>query len=297
MSHLLADSRMRNRVAKTAALFLIIVYILTSPSSAAAEFKKKVMVAPFQNPPNWSGSYNPGEWLADLVKNKIIAKGNYRIVAPAPAMKSDDGKVEEKPSVVSKEAVLPGQIIMRGQILSVKSSAQSSGKGKLEDYTELEAEVTLLDPKSNRVYAAKKIKVDARREKQSAAKPLSLDDPAFFESSLGVALDSLANGASALLNEVSRQMPFEADIIDVNEKKNEVVINIGSNDGVRPFDKFLVVFPLRYYRDPFSRVDLGDLFTQVGVIKTTDVQGNVARAQILAGAEIKTGNLVRAAIK
>lgn len=320
-------SDMRDLAVKTAAMFLLV--ILCFPNDAVAGFKKKVAIEPFQNPANWAGLYDPGVLLAEMIKSKIVADGSYRIVSQMAEMKpgedkeepkpivemmveptkvtdaapmQEKAKMEEKPSSVARELIQPGQVVVIGRILTLQSKTLTSGKGKnplVEELAELEAEVTLLNPKNNRVFAVKKFKADAKREKQKATEPPVLNDPSFLQSSTGAVMESFAKNAYMFFNEVLSGLPFEADIIGVDEKTNEVIINVGANDGVRVFDTFSVYHPvysahkpMRYYRDPLSHTDLGDLLMPMGIIKATDVQGNVARAQILAGAEIKTGNLV-----
>lgn len=271
-------------------------------NNADADLKKKVMVEPFQNPPNWTESFDPGKTLTEMVVNELKNGENYRLILETNSVSPDDmeGKVVTdamKPKdeqVLAKEQRPTAQVSVRGRLLAVKSKEVPTGVGKgkkeiIEKHTEIEAEITLVNSKSGKVIAWKKILKEAMREKRRFE---LMDESPFHGSAFESPMKLLAKDAGEFISQELKALPFEATIVWMDAKKNEVIINAGINDGVHEFDLLTVHLDPSQERDPHTQADLGDQL-QVGVIKTEHVQGDFSRAQILAGATLKTGNLVR----
>lgn len=285
----------------TRAAIIVILFGLYI-NNAEADLKKKVMVEPIQNPPNWTESFDPGSLITEKIINTLKEGDNYRLIAKAnmvppevtaeketsETMKPKDGQA------LTKEMRPVAQVSIRGRLLAVKSNEQPTGVGKgkkefIERSTEIEAEISLLNTMSGKVIAVKKIIKKAKIEKRRFE---LMDEPAFHDSTFERTMKSLVKDTSEFLTQELKSLPFEANIIWIDDKKNEVIINAGANDGVRELDLLTVHLGPSQERDPRTQADLGDKL-QLGVIKTDNVQGDLSRAQILAGATLKTGNLVR----
>ncbi len=107
-------------------------------------------------------------------------------------------------------------------------------------------------------------------------------------------MELVAKDVLYFIRETLSTMPFDADIVEVDEKSNLVVINAGAKDGVQLYDSFKVYWVVNRYQDNGTQVDLGDRLMPMGVIKIETLQDDFAVARIMVGNKIKAGSLIRA---
>mgnify|MGYP006425186759 FL=1 len=82
--------------------------------------------------------------------------------------------------------------------------------------------------------------------------------------------------------------------IDMNENtENEILINIGYNNGVRVGDLFNVYAMGINMHDPYTGSDVGDIYVKAGVIQISNTGAGHAIAQSIAGNDYKPGFLIQ----
>jgi hypothetical protein len=127
-------------------------------------------------------------------------------------------------------------------------------------------------------------------------------------SSMDSALNSLKTAVSKFVSEKIDYLPLEGEIISTKRKKNvgksgikinsieeEILVNIGSSNGVSIGDLFQVYAVGLGLSDPYTGADLGDVYVKVGVIKILKTWEGTAKAMRLVGNNFEIGSLVRSA--
>lgn len=321
---------MQNKIIKSInILFLIHCLIEFSSTDACAGLKKKIGIEPFQNPSNWSDSYNPGNAMAGLII-KSLSSSEFRLVPVAswlPMVAKDElkeiasvdedvkkiclpkiidstdckidpkaesmDKDDEKPEI--KKARHPAQIVVQGRIMNLnKKYLPGATKGAMSvEQVELDVEILLFNPRTERIISERLFKTLANRDQQSAGENLDINNPMFRNSSIGEAMYQVTNAIMAYINQEMRKYPFDADIVWVNKDMDKVLINAGASDGMQPFELLTVYRRHNHYQDPNTKADLGDRFRQIGVIKIESVQEDFSVGRVMAGDNIETQNMVR----
>ncbi len=109
---------------------------------------------------------------------------------------------------------------------------------------------------------------------------------------MGHALRKLSNLVEEFINDILSLVPLEGDLIWVDNKNDDVMLNLGEANGINVQDVFVVMALNQDFMDPLNQSDLGDKFTRKGIIKIVEVQGRFSRAKILAGSDFVPGDLV-----
>ena len=124
-------------------------------------------------------------------------------------------------------------------------------------------------------------------------------------SSMNSALNSLKIAVSTFIAEKIDYLPLEGEIIFTKRKEiskkngkkdfieEEILVNIGSLNGVSIGDLFQVNSVGSGLSDPYTEADLGDVYVKVGVIQILQTWEGTAKAMSVAGKNFKTGFLVR----
>lgn len=300
---------MLKEIIKSINVVILILWLMGFSSiDAYAAVKKKIGIDPFQNPQNWAKSYDMGSLLYELIKREIILKDEYRLVQSVSMLTpvAEDGLQESdvdgtKGSKMSEDKKTetpisrhPAQLLVQGRVLSFSSKVLPGSKKAIsEEHTELIVEVVLFNPRTQRNVGVRYFKRDSQRE-QKPGESIDINDPLFRNSSTGAVMELVAKDALYFVQETLNATPFDADIIEVDEKSNMVVINAGAKDGVQLFDLFRVYWVTNGYHDNSTQVDLGDRLMPMGVVKIETIQDDFAVARIMAGNKFKVGSLVRA---
>lgn len=124
-------------------------------------------------------------------------------------------------------------------------------------------------------------------------------------SSMSSALNSLKIEVSKFISQKIDYLPLEGEIISTKRKEiakkngkkalieEEILVNIGSLNGVRIGDLFQVDTIGLGLSDPYTGADLGDVYVKIGVIQILQTWEGTAKAMRLAGKNFETGFLVR----
>lgn len=298
----------------TTAFLLTIGLTFFSFGTAEAGFKIKASVERFHNPPDWKEPFDPGVLVEKILKKAIGREQNFRLVSeldqmppksePAPTARektangTQTGGKENGKAMAPMQSKPSAQMWIQGKVLtfnpnSAGMSSESNGKGgRVPEIAVVEVELQIHNARTQKTVAEKRFRVSSK-EGKSPFDPAhaDFDDPAFRRTSLNVALELFGGDAVLFINSATDGLPFLADIIFVDGKKEEVIVNAGANDGVEFRDQFPIYSLRLNYTDPASHVDLGEFYTQLGAVKIKEVRDNYSRAEIIAGADIREGAL------
>ena len=102
----------------------------------------------------------------------------------------------------------------------------------------------------------------------------------------GVAIKSFEGGQMPLFRRLPKRgfNPIKKDKI--------AIINLGKANGVNVRDVFTVFSVEPKFNDPVDKIDLGDMYTRKGIIKISEVQGRLSKAEIIVGLNFVPGDLV-----
>ena len=187
-------------------------------------------------------------------------------------------------------------------------SSMASMQSKGRENAEVEVHVELVQHSTGRVLHEKSFKKNSRLGTQPfSIKKVDFTDMNGIEvlSSMNYALNSLKNEVGMFISEKIDYLPLEGEII-ANKRKEiagekgkkklvdeEILINIGSSNGVRIGDLFQVYAVGLGLSDPYTASDLGDVYVNIGVIQIVEAWEGTSKAMSLAGKNFETGFLVR----
>lgn len=199
------------------------------------------------------------------------------------------GKVPEKGSLFE----------IRGQVAKFDpDTTQNAISGVLEnekhETAELEVMIELVQNRTGRVLH----KQNFRALSNSGRRPFprGMDQSHAGElnresSSMDLALLFLVNELTSFINENISSTQLEGEIIEM--KDDEVLINLGRQNGVQVGDKFRVHSVALALGDPLTGNDLGDIYVKRGIIQVLDHFEGFSKARIIVGKNFMPGNLVR----
>ena len=186
--------------------------------------------------------------------------------------------------------------------------SMASMQSETRENAEVEVHVELVQHSTGRVLHEKTFRKISRLGTQpfSMAK-MSLTDMNRRDglNSMNTALNSLKRAVGMFISEKIDYLPLEGEIIATKRKKiagekgvknlddEEILINIGSSNGVRIGDLFQVDTVGLGLSDPYTANDLGDVYVKIGIIQILEAWEGTAKAMSLAGKNFETGFLVR----
>lgn len=290
-------------------VILVLGFFLTGlPGSAQADYKKRVSIVPFENPPGWKSESNPGALISDMIKNWLDASDHFQMISLAgyslPKTKIAAKKVKSKKNNGIKK--YPGQVLIKGRVLkfpegsiSLKEAPGTISTKSVLTWPEIDIEIILQDTHTGKIIQTQWLRSSAVDLSKHVILPKSLErlrSRAGEYNSLGKTLTHLASQSFFFIDQSLRMIPFEFDVVSVDKKEEKVLLNIGKHNGIEIGEMFDVYSLGPGLKDPMSGEDLGNHFTRMGVIKIQMVREKHAEAEIMVGADIEEGLLVRSKI-
>ncbi|CCQ91574.1 exported hypothetical protein [Nitrospina gracilis 3/211] len=289
-------------------VFAFLAMSLAFLTEAEAYYLKKITVVPVKNESGWTGEFDPGSLITDILIKKI-EKSRLMVVSPG------SGKGHGlNPGVNANEKFLKGtsQLILRARLLRFKPGKRPPprprlsfekpekpvvGK-KLRALAQLKVElINGFTGKSfwSHDYVYRSLNGDlAMGETPASLDPLQGD---FYRTAMGQVLDHTTNQILERVLTFANNQMLEGQIVALSEKESEqrVFMNIGRHNGVEVGDTFQVFRVSSEYRDPLNEEDLGYWYHKVGAIRIADVQPGFAVGVVRAGENFVQGHIVRAA--
>ena len=278
------------------AVSLILLALHSSVSAASIPYKKKVQVQPFQNPPGWIGTYNPGILVSDLLKQKLLHQQNVTLVQFMG--RESTGAKDKKKSIVnttSAQIIISGKIVKYRPALPINLESTKSEK-KISRSAEVQIEVKIFQGQTKRLVAEFVLSENSKDGKFPlgySQSSLNLGSPDFRETFMGTALSRVTARIMPAITDYLDQVPLDGQVIVVEKEEEQMIINVGQRSGVEIRDEFVVYSVDVNFSDPLYNEDIGDRLTQLGVVRVINVQEGFSEAVIMAGGDFVKGNLVR----
>ena len=262
-------------------------------------------VSPYQEDVEPAIDYIPSDSLVDLIP----------IQGPSEGIMGSEGTLKDVDKIPSRNAMMDDPITwpvhlgniaekaslfeIRGQVVRFDPGNKDnlmieSGKKSDTEQAELEVMLQLVQNKTGRVVYKQKF----REFSNSGQRPFSKDidlrldrGDGLESSSMSLAFSLLTNEMLSFVNNTIFTEPLEGEIIAI--KNEDVLINVGRQNGVQVGDRFRVHSVGLQLDDPLTEYDLGDIYVKMGAIKVLESMLGFSRARIIVGKDFMPGNLVR----
>ncbi len=243
-------------------------------NAADTSYKKKITVKHFDNPLGWTDEYNPGAILSDKLKRAFWNQGGYHLI-----------EFDQKTQPVS-----PAQFIIQGKILTFNVNPNRAMADKSSSSAEVGVELEVISGKTWKPLVKEKFWSSSSGGGRKNFGKLAMMEPKEVKiENAGVAraMGNLVWQVAGFVNEVVKDLPFEAMIIGVDEENEAVMISAGSKQGIKIQDKFHVFSLDSGFMDPITKQSLGEKWVRQGVVKVKSVNDHFSEAEIIGGGEFK----------
>ena len=180
---------------------------------------------------------------------------------------------------------------MRLSEANIKNSEKIDAPGA--ENAELEIKIQLVQNKTGRVVKEKRFRKISKSGKRPFSEDIDLASTEMFNqkpSSMGLAISSITKEIVEFVKDSISSSSLQGEIISIN--KEDVLINIGQQNGVKVGDRFRVFSLGLSLADPLMEVDLGDIYVKMGVIRIVETMLGFSKAMVTIGEEFFQGNLV-----
>ena len=218
------------------------------------------------------------------------------------------------PAKLGKKVHKSSFIEIRGKVIKFmpdnrRSDSDVSLRSKTSENAEVAVNVELIQHNTGRVLHKKTfIKISDMGTQPFSIEKINFSDTNESDnlSSMNSALNSLKIAISKFVSEKIDYLPLEGEIISTKKNKitgksgvknsdEEILVNIGSSNGVLIGDLFHVDVLGLGLSDPYTGADLGDVYVKTGVIKIVQTWDGTAKAMRIVGKNFEIGSLVRSA--
>ena len=199
------------------------------------------------------------------------------------------GKMPEKASLFE----IKGKVV-KFDPGSVNVAMMDKDKTNTTEKAELEIILQLVQNKTGRVLYKQNFRAFSNSGRRPFSKNIDLGldgGKGLDSSSMGLALSFLTREMVSFVNNTISREPLEGEIIAI--KNEDVLINVGRQNGVRVGDRFRVHSVGLQLDDPLTEYDLGDIYVKMGAIQVLESMLGFSRARIIIGKDFMPGNLVR----
>jgi curli biogenesis system outer membrane secretion channel CsgG len=276
-------------------LTLLLAVALLSTAVTAAEqaspkaAKKRVAVFTFQDKTDenyhWWNGKGVGEGMADMLATALVKSGRYRVME-----RQEMDKLLGEQHLAESGVVTPESAAKAGKMLGVELAVigavtefgykeRSTGGalkkfgvgGGVSQYTS----VVGIDVRFVNTTTGEILKADNVRRQKSAmglnvdTRSVNFDSESKFDDSLvGKATREAVEDVVKLLDQQGGAATWEAKVVSV--KEGEIIINSGSEAGVKVGDKFFIYHIGEEMKDPDTGESLGSEETKIGVIEVVN---------------------------
>lgn len=177
---------------------------------------------------------------------------------------------------------------------NMKTDLMNQGNTNVSEQAELEIMLEIVQNKTGRTVYKNIFKASSNSGRRAFSKDIDLgldSDSSLESSSMSLAFSLLINEMTYYVNNTISKEPLEGEIMAINDE--DVLINIGRQNGVQVGDRFRVHSMSLHLDDPLIEEDLGDIYVKMGGIKVFESMLGFSRARIIYGKDFMPGNLVR----
>jgi len=291
------------------AVVLGLVFANARISDAARPLKKLVAIELFENKSGTETDYELETALTDMLTDQLIKTGNYIIVERQAVQSfSDDqdfdGRYSGYENTVRNPVLAPVQVLIRGTIsdfsyddggepdINVRGFSLNMNKGSAK----IVLAIRLIDAYTGQTIDSGKVQGTAGTEPGLNIRfdggSLQFGQKDFSASPAGTACRLAIDEAVNYITQRLKNIPWEGKIVDV--KEGLVVINSGSNAGIREGDIFDVFKKGGEFVDPDTGMTLDAELEKIGQVKIVEVQRKYSKAAPVSGSGFHKRNIVRA---
>ena len=262
-------------------------------------------VSPYQEDVEPAIDYIPSDSLVDVIP----------IQGPSEGIMGSEGKLKDVDKMPSRSAMMQdpvpwpihlGSIAEKASLFEIRGQVvrfdpgnkdnlmMDSGKKSSTEQAELEVMLQLVQNKTGRVVYKQKFRAFSNLGQRPFSKDIDLgvdQGDSLESSSMSLAFSFLTNEMLSFVNNTIFKEPLEGEIIAI--KNEDVLINVGKQNGVQVGDKFRVHSVGLQLDDPLTDYDLGDIYVKMGAIQVLESMLGFSRARIIVGKNFMPGNLVR----
>jgi hypothetical protein len=176
----------------------------------------------------------------------------------------------------------------------IKTEIMNKGNTNVSEQAELEIILQIVQNKTGRTVYKKLFRASSNSGRRAFSKDIVLGlgvESSLDSSSMSLAFSFLTNEMAYYVNNTISKEPLEGEIIAINDE--DVIINIGKQNGVQVGDRFRVHSMGLKLDDPLTEEDLGDVYVKIGGIQVLESMLGFSMARVIFGKDFMPGNLVR----
>jgi len=232
------------------------------------------MIKHFDNPLGWTEDYNPGAILSDKLKSSFWKLDGYHLIEFDP----------------KTQPVSPAQFIIQGKILTFNVNPNRAMDDKSSTSAEVGIELEVVSGKTWKPLIKEKFWSSSSgggRKNFGRLAKMEPNEVKIENQGVARAMGNLVMQVTSYVNDVVKDLPFEAMVIAVDKDNDAVMISAGSMQGVKVRDRFHVFSLDSGFMDPITKQSLGEKWVRQGVIKIKNVNEHFSEAQIVGGGDFK----------
>jgi hypothetical protein len=249
--------------------------------------------------------YIPSDSLIDVIPIQGLSggmMGGERMMKDVDTMDSNIAMMHDPVPWPVRLGSMPEKASLyeiRGQVVkfdpgNMNVAMMDKDKASTTEQAELEVMLQLVQNKTGRVIYKQKFRAFSNSGRRPFSKELDMSlagEGGLESSSMSLALSFLTGEMFSFVNNTISRDPLEGEIIAI--KNEDVLINVGKQNGVRVGDRFRVHSVGLKLDDPLTEYDLGDIYVKMGVIQVLESMLGFSKAKIIVGKDFMPGNLVR----
>lgn len=277
-------------------------------TSLEAQLKKRVAVARFQDK-SGSGWNNIGDGVADMLVTALVKSGKFVVLE-----REEMEKIIQEQQFSNSAMVTPETATKVGKLLGVEllvigsvsefGTKQSSVGGNVPLFggslttkkARAAVDIRLVNVTTGEILAAEK------EEGEESSTGVSVryeaidfgNSTAWDNTDIGKATRQAVDGCVELITENMAKVSWSGKVLRVNPDKT-ILMKPGSEGNVEVGMEFTVYREGEEIKDPDTGLSLGSEEMKVGRIKVTEdmLKGKAAKAKVLEGTDLKTGDIIR----
>ncbi len=280
------------------------------PAAAAAAPKLTIAVGPFDNKSGWSGSWDIGWGMQEMLATSLVNAGKFTVLerqALEEVLKEQDLGASGRTAEGSAAAVGKlgkSQILIAGAVTEFEYtkggedagiSIKGFSIGGSQERAHVALNLRIFDTTTGEVLDSLRVAGEA------ATRGLKLgysnsdfggDLGGFRKTPMGEATQKAIDEAVAKIVSRLKDVPWQGKIIKADAGK--IYLNAGSEAGVVAGTEFTVYRSGEALTDPDTGMPLGQETTRIGKVKVTEAKDKFSLAAPVEGTGFQRGDLIKA---
>lgn len=276
----------------------------------------------------WDGNWDIGKGISDLLVDRLVSEGNLSVIERrkldtvlaeqnfSTSERADSSSAARIGKVLGVNAIILGSVTQFGtEKRDFNASGIGGGRGGLgagrvgtrEGKALVAVTARLIDINTGEVLASSTGRGQSSRSGLLlgglvigrggfGAGSVNMNSSQFRETILGEATHAAVNDLARQLGLFAHKIPsgspeIRGMVADVTG--NSVILNVGRSHGLEAGTTLNVLRVERTVKDPATGKPLREIVTEIGRVRVDEADNDSATGTIIAGREIKLGDLVR----